>query len=211
MTSFRKFLEGVAFHASSDMEAYAKEATEALFNGETHFERAVSADKYGTRTVKVVVTPRPEGDQGAANADSANGLITVYDTFNQYDSDAIEELMVHELIHIFDPKITNRQLRKTHWGIGNGKAQLTGSSDPEKEKKYLANPWEQDAFMRAGAISSLTHLKNMFGGNKDDIKKVIGGMRPSTQSGVIGTYSKNPKTWRRYQRTVYDQFTKNFK
>lgn len=98
-------------------------------------------------------------------------------------------VIIHELVHIFDPKITSR---------------------PEWMKKYDAHstiqdyytsPHEQDAWMAHRAREVVDHYMSQYKGDKNEVKKIISNLSHDTEP--ESTWYKYPKIWKKYLNTLY--------
>lgn len=197
---FSQWFEGQALSLSQDMANFAKEAAKAAYSNWQYdvslHQRTVTNDKYGSKTISVVPKQRPQGDNGFGYADPNTGEIGVYLVPKQ--SVDIEDFVQHELIHMFDPKLTNQQLRNKKWGLD--KQTNLNSSDNDNDT-YYTHPWEQDAFMRQSAESIIKNMKWLFNGDLKQIQASLRTIRP--QEPWEQAWFKNPKMWRKYLNTIY--------
>jgi hypothetical protein len=199
---YLKLQEGQAMGLSQDMAKFAQEASGAIQQGWEYekpvYQRQVSGDKYGTKNVFVVPKQRPQNDTGFGYSDPQKGEIGIYLQPKQ-NVDA-EDFIQHELIHIFDPKITNNKLRNAPWGI-DAQNQQSLHATTGQNTQYYTNPWEQDAFMRQSAEATIRNKSWLFDGDQNAIQQSLQRMKP--QDAWEQEWYKNPKMWRKYLNTIY--------
>jgi hypothetical protein len=206
-------VEGQALRVSSDMEAFAKEAISDLMRGEWQYghpayERDVDS-KYGVRHIKIIPAERPEGDKGMGVADYMKGEIEIYVKPGWNMGDGFVDFVIHELVHMFDPKLNHPKLAGAKWGIDSyvaaGKPlNLTG--DDEKDKIYYLNPWEQDAFMAQNARERIRLKLWFFDGDMAAARKSIASLQPETDWEWFAYQDK--KVWKKYLNTIYQGLEK---
>jgi len=193
--------EGQALALSNDMAKFAKETYNAIQQGWEYdkivYQRQVTDDKT-TKNVYVIPKQRPTNDTGDGYADSQTGEIGVYLIPNQTPPE--EDFFQHELIHMFDPKLTNNKLRNASWGV-DAQNQQSLHATTGQNSKYYTNPWEQDAFMRQTAISTIKNKSWLFDGDMNQVKQSISNLKP--QDPWEKEWYKNPKMWKKYLNTVY--------
>jgi hypothetical protein len=201
--SFKIWLEGQALGLSKDMVKFAQEAANAIQQGKWQYDqpiyqRQVSNDKYGTKNVKVIPKQRPANDTGFGYSDPEKDEIGIYLQANQNVD--TEDFIQHEIIHIFDPKLTNKNLRNTKWGIDSQNQQSLHATNGQNTQ-YYTNPWEQDAFMRQTAEATIKNKSWLFDGDKNAITQSLKNLKP--QDPWEKEWYKNPKMWHKYLNTIY--------
>ncbi len=205
--NFKIWLEGQALGLSADMVKFAQEASHAVHGGWQYdqplYQRQVNGEKYGLKNVVIIPRQKPANDTGFGYSDPPKGEIGVYLQPNQNVD--IEDFIQHELIHIFDPKLTNDKLRQAKWGIDSQNQQSLHATSGQNSQ-YYTNPWEQDAFMRQSAEATIKNKSWLFDGDKNAILRSLQNIKP--QDPWEQEWYKNPKMWRKYLNTIYQIATK---
>jgi hypothetical protein len=198
----RNICEGKAIELSQDMVAFAQETLKAISDlgnniqyGQTVHTRIVDGGKYGSRNV-TVIAERPHTAR-AAYADPPTGNIVLHCLDQVGVGDALNELIQHELIHLFDPKLTNEKLHNSKWGINSKNAESI--NDPEAG--YYTHPWEQDAFMRQTAEATIRDKAWLFDGDQSKILQGLRNIKPQDPWEI--EWYKDKKMWRKYLNTIY--------
>lgn len=112
--------------------------------------------------------------------------------------DFIIEIILHELIHVLDPKLSDENLTHKEWGVRHHQ----GSDDLDEYFKY---PWEQDAYMSSYAFSVIKNWHER-GFSYNDSLELLKKFKPFKK--FEHTYYKNPKLWQRYLKTLAYYLTK---
>jgi len=173
--------------------ASTKEAT-----GEVVFRREVDGGKYGKKEIKIALHPAPHRNY----ADVETNTIHISKNPRQPYYRQYESMIKHELVHLFDPKVTDKNLRNKSWGVENVPEDLLGRLS---DKKYYELPWEVDAYM---ATRAEDHIKNMIrkGYDKEQIRQIVSEPEPTTE--YEGFIHGNKKLWRKYKRVLHDEYKK---
>jgi len=213
-------LEGKAMEISDDMKKFARETTRAVVSGWEYdkviHSRQVDGGKWGKRNVTVIPTiptNNEEKKKGFACADPTTGEIELWlDPKHNYGW--LSEIIVHELVHIFDPKLNKPELEDAPWNW-KSKSDRGIPMNLSGGDVYYAHPWEQDAFMAQEAMNSIKYAFDWYGDEEDiptmieKIKKDLITKRAETEAEKF--WYKNPKMWRKYLNTIYALFKKKSK
>jgi hypothetical protein len=211
MLSFRSYFEGQALRVSSDMERFAQEAIGILNKhqwqyGQPAIEREVDSERYGKRIVKVIPAERPEGSGGMGNADYESGEINIFVKPGWKMGEGFVDFIVHELVHMFDPKLNNPKLASSKWGIdawAKAGKPLSSTGEEENDKVYHTSPWEQDAFMAQAAREAIRLKREFWGNDRKTIQATLAKYKPETA--WEWDFAQNPKMWRKYLNTLYQE------
>ena len=181
--SMRHFAEGV-------IEAYNKEGS--LKFDEPFFTGTIKGYEEEDIEVKAVLykteNPRMNG-RGAVAKETLGTQNQIFKLFQMREEpvlgeDALKGLVLHELIHVIDPKF---KLDPEH-------PQRQIHRDPVK---YFNSPHEQDAFMR----QSVEDIKSYYG---KITKEMIQNYKPEPMRQWEKVWHEtNPKAWRKFLNTLY--------
>jgi hypothetical protein len=198
--SFQAFLEGKAIQATPDMEEFAHEATDMLLKKGKMFGRIIDAGKYGKKYVRIKPKYNKDFKMPTGGANYSSREITIHINPNLSTSYyGLYGLILHELIHMFDPKVTNSKLRDAKWGINS--INLQNLNNPEHG--YYSHPWEQDAFMVQSANDIARQWRWFYDNDKKEMLKSLTKLKPETN--YEKEWYSNPKIWRKYLNTIYDK------
>jgi hypothetical protein len=208
MITFKQFLEGKAINATSDMEKFAIETINILKKDDWEYqkvahERIVDGGKYGKKLIKVIPDEDKDTDTNSAWADNMDGLVGIFVKHGQNYGEEQVEIIIHELIHIFDPKLNNPELRTRKWGIDAPNKSINPSDDPVKNQEYHMNPWEQDAYMTQSARQIIKIRNWLYDGDWAQIQDSIKNLTPNSPWEI--TWKKDQKTWRKFLNTIYQE------
>lgn len=216
MLKFKMFLEGQALRVSDDMEKFATESVKTLNDknwefGQVAYEREVNSERYGQRLIKVIPEEKQPNVKGMGNADYLTGEIRVFCKRTWHMGDPFVDFIVHELVHMFDPKLNNTKLTSSKWGfdswVAAGKP-INPTGEEENDKLYHTSPWEQDAFMAQAARERVKLAMEFWGNDRNAIIKSLANLKPETS--WEWDFAQNKKMWRKYLNTIYHILTKKF-
>lgn len=216
---FKMYMEGQAIQITADMKNFADESQRKYYESEDSWSygkpinsRLVDGGRYGKRTVSIVPDENKEGNGGFATADVDTGIIYLFVKHGNNYGDAISNIIKHELVHIFDPKINDKNLINAKWGIESyvksGKP-LGTTGDSNVDQVYYTNPWEQDAYMSADANARLDNASWLFDNDWNDIQPYLRKIRPETAQ--ERSWYANPKMWRKFLNTIYQEMIRRKK
>lgn len=211
MLDFKSFFEGKAIDLSPDMEHFAKETVSKFLKMKWEYNQPFNQGKVCHPKYNIchdvsisVMVPTKESPNRTALADPSTGHIELFLLRNNWgwEEDLIQ-LIEHELIHLFDPKLIQDKLRNAHWGLENA-SDLTSRGG--KGKSYYISPWEQDAEMRADARARIKRLFNLYGDDWNSISQSIKQKRDFDDTNFRSEWRKDPKIFQKYLHTLYDAF-----
>ena len=199
--NWRRFLkEGKAIEVNDSMRDFARGAIEA-YNEENKlkfnkpfFIGKIDGYSPGEKIeVQAILYKTDNPRMNGRGAIAKETLGTQNQTFKLFQmeeesilgSDALEGLILHELIHVIDPKF-KLDPKKHPWHRTH--------KDPIK---YFNSPHEQDAFMR----QSVEDIKSHYG---KITKQMIQNYKPEPMRAWEKVwYDTNPKAWRKFLNTLY--------
>jgi len=139
------------------------------------YRAVVDAGKYGKKDILIAFGEPKRGIQ--AQADIYNNSVIVY-IYPEKQKDHYLDSILHELVHIFDPKLNDDELRsrltraeREVWKAKRGAK--TGKDLAAVHMKYLKMPHEQDAHITTMANSLMRYLSR----NKETIQGVKAFLR----------------------------------
>jgi hypothetical protein len=223
--SFKQYFnEGKALDVSPDMVNFAKEIVKKLqnrnweFAGSGPINNRIVNSKYGSKKVTAKLYSKNNANMGSARNNEvvlmvptislkqnnqsndpfslpkSGGNLTI--DWDSLDLDQIYHTIIHELVHIFDPK---QNLEKSKWMQSYSMDYPEGS--PEEEKNYWLHPTEQDSYMSQYSRILVKNLLKKNNGDKNKVKQQLSFIKPSNY--IEELWYKNPKMWRKYLNTVY--------
>lgn len=205
--------EGV-FPITPSMRLYAKEAAEIIYNkykeemkypesmrstwitGDVVYTAMVDGGKYGSKSIETIID-RSMGSSGLAVIDKNVILVRPRDYL---PVDSYREIIEHELVHLFDPKLKSKFDSKP-WGW------LQKSNTQFKSDEYYNLPWEVDAYIASQARSMVNwYLPRQL--NKEQIKERI--QAPIANSEFEKAIVNNKKIWRKYKRALAQAYYERY-
>ena len=202
-----------AVSISNDMQAFAGEVAQRFCNGEYCFnaisyQRTVRHDRFGDRFVSVMPKPILDSDlrRDCACADPLGAVIRLFLVPNQTLNPLhVASLVEHELVHIFDPKLTQHDLRNKPWGIrecdANGKLDFAFSPNLAEYATYAKLPWEIDAHMAVNSVRSVQATVGQANNSAERPLECLANYQPTSQ--IEKLWQQDPALWRRYLKTLY--------
>jgi len=118
--------------------------------------------------------------------------------YENVDYDRIYYVVIHELVHIFDIKLST------------GKFNFMKKYDSSQEdmQSYYTSPHEIDAWMAHRARQTINYYLEHFKGDKRKVQQELSknpkDWNPWAATGEPEiTWQKNPKIWRKYMNTIF--------
>lgn len=204
----------VAMLVTEDMVSFAHETILGLrdnykaINFFSYFEhRILSGYVRGpfnqVRRIEAFGQRQPPDVKSAGNAHVSTGTIRLFvDDINICDMESLEATILHELIHVFDPKLNDNFVTKWkcyHYSMADH------GIPGEKEHHYYLSPWEQDAIMASFGrviVRGLLYTCSFRGA-----KQTLATYFPTTAAERCWynewKLNGNPRPWRKYKQTLY--------
>lgn len=229
--NFKEWLlnEGAAIIPSEDMKKFAQEVWIMLMRltpidsdehkrdvfGRPFVSREVTDRKGNSRLVTVKFQDKKIGKFGSRTYGDANpdtGEINIYLPLNEkgypnypgFDGFYfLKEIVIHELIHLFDPKLNNNSLRLTKWGRDNKPAKTY--------EDYAKSPHEVDAFIGSHANEIFEYFRQKYGYYDDIVPAItyyIKNVQPTWPieklwyDDHLANNKKGRSLWIRYKKTL---------
>ena len=183
-----------------DIEAFAYDAAEAfakyVFDNWDEIEKLegtnkgnlVYRDELRGKTVSVYLT-----NNNKNLAVPSKSMIFV--TWSEdVDIDDLTEVIEHELIHLFDPKLTDEELIDKEWN--------KNYSDEFEKKAYYSSPAELDAFIPTLAKKYVKMVFRVLDFDYDRVRKHLSRGADMLYDEALGVWVKNKNLWRKYLRAI---------
>jgi hypothetical protein len=132
-----------------------------------------------------------------------HGTSNVPEFLPDYESVDINEVyyvIIHELVHIFDIKLTT--------GKFNFMKKYDKKGNPQNTQLYYTSPHEIDAWMAHRARQIINYYLEHFKGDKKKVQQELSknpkDWNPWAATGEPEiTWQKNPKIWKKYMNTIF--------
>lgn len=128
------------------------------------------------------------------------GVLPVIPDYENVDYNDCYSTIIHEMVHIFDPKLS----KKPSWM----KKYDDGQSNQDMQA-YYTSPHEQDAWMAHRARAIVNYYLEYYKGDKNKVQKEFSKpphlWNPWAADGEPEkTWYQHPKIWRKYLNTLYN-------
>ena len=223
-------ISGQAIQVTQEMRDFARETADTianmtdeqfqegwksdLFSKVGHFLVYKKAFDYKNYKLAIYVGIAPESDaKGAAGrakilenpSNIITGRILLYmDSPKRRTSGTLYYTILHELVHLIDPKIDSGRVDRSKWKSSKTPriVQLPdGTYKPSTD--YYTKPSEIDAYMAEFAERIVDNYKYTLKLDKATALENIKYRSPHPQLNSEQSWYKNPKIWRKYMNTLY--------
>jgi len=242
--NFTTFLTEASIQINKSMENFADEVIKKLyelidshvtynyFEKKLHQKEICSGEiqsKFGDKEVKVKLNIKDDDHNWAHN--NVIWLTISEDLYNDFKKGGnkfknIRSSVLHELIHIIDPKLNNPKLKEKSYKVIKSftdnveklKKIIIYSKDfDEKQnakrdleklfKEYYKFPWELDAYISTEAEEVFRDIKKKSRSKKDALNYL---KNYTPENSLLKFYHEDPKVWKRFILSINKLIDRDF-